>query len=41
MISENLILLKDVEDVVIMTSGKNVNVIIKNGEEIEKFFINN
>lgn len=36
MIAEKLILLKDVEDVVIMTSGKNVNVIIKNGEEIEK-----
>ena len=36
MIAENLILIKDIEDVVIMTSGKNVNVVIKNEQELEK-----
>ena len=36
MIAENLILIKDIEDVVIMTSGKNVNVVIKNEKELEK-----
>lgn len=36
MIAENLIFLKEIEDVVILTSGKNVNVIIKNDIELEK-----
>ncbi len=36
MIAENLILLKQIEDVVIMTSGKTVNVIVKNDTELDK-----
>lgn len=36
MIAENLILLKDVENAMILTTGKNVNVIIKNETELQK-----
>lgn len=36
MIAENLILLKDIENVAILTTGKNVNVIIKNETQLEK-----
>lgn len=36
MIAEKLIVLKDIEDVVIMSNGKNVNVIVKNSVELEK-----
>ena len=36
MIAENLILLKEVEDAVIMTNGKNINVVIKSSVELQK-----
>lgn len=36
MIAENLILLKEVEDAVIMTNGKNINVVIKSNIELQK-----
>ncbi|MBE5822326.1 MAG: SpoIIIAH-like family protein [Clostridiales bacterium] len=35
MIAENLILLKEVEDVVIMTNGENITVVIKSENELE------
>ncbi len=36
MIAENLILLKEVDNVVIMTNGKSVNVIVKSKQELDK-----
>lgn len=36
MIAENLILLKDIENVMILTTGKNVNVVIQNEQQLEK-----